>query len=158
MKAPEFHSNSKDEIGRLFWGDVVEAADELAVTDVTGIHQPGDAEIDNLHLPSAKTTMLAGLISPWIMLGWREWAYSKSPQICLTQLIFCSIVIVFVASIDFRLWPSRYSITTYGLPSKSQIINDDNVGVANVGGELGFVVETLQQIALRGRSSHHLDR
>jgi hypothetical protein len=36
MKAPEFHSNSKDEIGRLFWGDVVEAADELAVTDVTG--------------------------------------------------------------------------------------------------------------------------
>jgi hypothetical protein len=119
MKAPEFHSNSKDEIGRLFWGDVVEAADELAVTDVTGIHQPGDAEIRNLHLPSAKTTMLAGLISPWIMLGWREWAYSKSLQICLTQLIFCSIVIVFVGSIDFRLCPSRYSITTYGLPSKS---------------------------------------
>jgi hypothetical protein len=118
MKAPEFHSNSKDEIGRLFWGDVLEAADELAVTDVTGIHQPGD-EIDNLHLPSAKTTMLAGLISPWMMLGWREWAYSKSLQICLTQLTFCSIVIVFVASIDFRLCPSRYSITTYGLPPKS---------------------------------------
>src|SRR6202041_1151390 len=151
--APEFHRNSKDEIGWLFWGDVLEAADELAGTDVTGIHQPDDAEIANLHLPSAKTTMLAGLISPWIMLGWREWAYSKiaadlpdTADLLQHSDRFCCqhrLQTLAIEVLHHNVWPSL---------EVARIINDDNVGVAKVGGELGFVVETLQQIALRGRS------